>query len=259
MRHVFFAIFSFFSISLFAQEQDYQQDEYYVGIYSGLTPRFLGSKDLTLTAQPIFEIKDGRFDLSDTGFKYHFLNRNNYDFGIIANPDWGRTDHNVNNPYSSGSNTLHGTQKIGATLEMGFFGFYRPLSFLPLLASARKSPDQWGHGGAVVDFGLYAPIQITDDFDITALAIFTWTDGRYMRSYFSVGPNASANSGKAVYNARAGIRNFAIDIHPRLRLTQRWYAGLEYGYAKLLGDAAKSPIVESTNNSLYEASIECHF
>ena len=68
-------------------------------------------------------------------------------------------------------------------------------------------------------------------------------DERYQRAYFGVTPAASLASGLPVFTPRGGIYGVAATSGLSVQLDSRW--GL-FGYARyerLIGDAAKSPIV----------------
>ena len=69
------------------------------------------------------------------------------------------------------------------------------------------------------------------------------SDARYQRAYFAVTPAASLASGLPAYRPGGGIQGVAVASGMSYQLNSRW--GL-FGYARyerLVGDAARSPIV----------------
>jgi outer membrane scaffolding protein for murein synthesis (MipA/OmpV family) len=67
-----------------------------------------------------------------------------------------------------------------------------------------------------------------------------------MISYFSVSAAQAMASGFAVHDASSGIKDVFIGVGTDVPLTDVWSLKLGARYSHLLGDAADSPIVETS-------------
>jgi MipA family protein len=83
----------------------------------------------------------------------------------------------------------------------------------------------------------------------------TWSDSRYMRTFFGVSAAQSALSGLPVYEAHAGISDLHGEAVAEYQLSSRWALGLDVVVAHLANDAAHSPFVESRAQTTWLASI----
>ena len=70
-----------------------------------------------------------------------------------------------------------------------------------------------------------------------------FSDGRYQRAYFGVTPAASLASGLPVYRPGSGIYGVAVASGVTYTLNDRWGLFGFGRYERLVGDAARSPIV----------------
>jgi outer membrane scaffolding protein for murein synthesis (MipA/OmpV family) len=96
-------------------------------------------------------------------------------------------------------------------------------------------------------FGLELRGAFGDGLGITATVGATYADEDYMDAFFSVSPAQSAASpaGLAVFDAQAGIKDYYLGLSGDIPLGGPWALKVSGKYAKLTGDAASSPIVES--------------
>jgi MipA family protein len=87
--------------------------------------------------------------------------------------------------------------------------------------------------------------KLTDRLAVSAYLNGSYASGDYMDAYFSVTPAQAAASaaGLAVYDAGAGFKNVGLDLGVDYRVTERMTLRTRAGYARLLGEAADSPIV----------------
>jgi outer membrane scaffolding protein for murein synthesis (MipA/OmpV family) len=72
----------------------------------------------------------------------------------------------------------------------------------------------------------------------------TWTDAEIMRTDFGVSDAASARSGLPAFDPGAGFRSAGLGVALDQFLSRHWSVGLRGHYARLLGDAAASPVVD---------------
>ncbi|HET8612019.1 MAG TPA: MipA/OmpV family protein [Sphingomonas sp.] len=83
-----------------------------------------------------------------------------------------------------------------------------------------------------IDPGLIATVELDSD----------WANRDYMRTYFDVDPADSAASGLPVFHARSGFKSVGAAIAVDQFLSRKWAVGVRFHYARLLGDAADSPV-----------------
>ena len=131
--------------------------------------------------------------------------------------------------------------KIGFTVEAGAFAQYAASGHFRLRAEGRQGIG--GHKGSIADLGADYVARDGDQWLVSLGPRVTLADGRYERAYFGVRAADSGPSGLPAYAPRGGIEAAGAAMTGLRQLTPEW--GL-YGYAKyarLLGDAADSPII----------------
>ena len=68
-----------------------------------------------------------------------------------------------------------------------------------------------------------------------------------MQSYFGVSAEQAANSGLSRYEAKSGIKDIGLGLGLDYTPYRNWSVTGGYGYSRLQGDAADSPIVQQRN------------
>jgi outer membrane protein len=68
-----------------------------------------------------------------------------------------------------------------------------------------------------------------------------------MRAFFGVSPTAAQASGFAAYAPGRGWENAAIEIAADWHIAGPWHFIASVAYERLLGGAARSPIVQTAN------------
>jgi outer membrane scaffolding protein for murein synthesis (MipA/OmpV family) len=70
-----------------------------------------------------------------------------------------------------------------------------------------------------------------------------------MQTYFAVTPDQALASvaGLGVYDAEAGFKDVFVGGTAKIALSELWTLRFSARYARLIGDAADSPLVESEN------------
>ena len=89
--------------------------------------------------------------------------------------------------------------------------------------------------------------QVSERTKVTVRVGTTFADNDYMQTYFGVTPAQSARSraGLPAFNASGGIKDVHVELGTEIELTDRWLVKATGQYARLLGDAADSSIVET--------------
>jgi outer membrane scaffolding protein for murein synthesis (MipA/OmpV family) len=140
---------------------------------------------------------------------------------------------------------LRGLGDVDGGFVVGGFAAYRLGTFKPFVSYHHQvSGDDTG---GLTRFGVEARVEPAPRFVVTGTVGATYADDDYMQSFFGVTPDQSAASasGLGVYDADAGIKDVYIGLSTDVPLSEDWTLKLMGRYARLTGDAADSPIVES--------------
>jgi outer membrane protein len=184
------------------------------------------------------------FGAPDDSFGIGLIGGKGFSAGPAAKIQGGRKDSEIGAPLG----------KVSTTIEAGAFAQFEPTESVRLRGELRKGIG--GHEGLV---GSIAADHIWRDGDNYLFSIgprLLFSDGRYQRAFFGVGPEAAIASGLEQHRPDGGIYAAAATSSLRYSLGGNW--GL-FGYARyerLLGDARKSPIVRELGSpNQYSAGI----
>lgn len=84
---------------------------------------------------------------------------------------------------------------------------------------------------------------VNPGFIVSLTGDVSWVSRPYMRTYFGVSPSDSAASGLPVFNPSDGFNRAGVALSVDQFLSRHFSVGLRGYYAKMLGDASKSPVV----------------
>lgn len=101
-----------------------------------------------------------------------------------------------------------------------------------------------GHEGYTVTLQTSYGIQFTRTFFMSLDAELQFADKKYSNAYFGVTAAGAAATGLPTYTASSGLSMAEIGLSARYAFTQNWGITGRVAYGRLLGDAAKSPIVK---------------
>ena len=218
-----------------AAAQDSDDYRVRVGLGAQLQPEFIGG-DGTEVA-PLFDIdiargsEEFRFEAPDDSFGIRLISGDRFAAGPAANIEGSRKNSDVGAPVG----------KVPTTIEAGAFAEYMASDSFRLRGELRKGLG--GHKGVV---GAISGDYIMRDGDRYVFSIgprLSFSGGRYQRAYFGVDAEAALASGLPVFRPDAGIHavgaatGLSYQFSPRIGM---------FGFARyerLVGDAAKSPIV----------------
>jgi outer membrane protein len=225
-------------VSASAQEKEDRPDlRLRVGTGFQVRPDFPGSDKREVA--PLFDIDIARGDepfaieAPDDKFGLRLLSSGRLTVGPAANLQAARRESDVGAPVG----------KVGRTLEIGAYADYQLSDALRLRGEVLKGIN--GHEGLVGSLGIDQIWRDGDRYAVTLGPRLLLSDGRYQRAYYGVGPAAALASGLPEYRPGGGLHGVAVATGVSVQLDPRW--GL-FGYARgerLVGDAAKSPIVRS--------------
>jgi outer membrane protein len=235
MRHILIACAALLPAWSAASAQDGEDLRVRVGIGAQLRPDFIGA-DSTEVA-PLWRLNIARgadpfkFNAPDYSPGIPLVSSGGFSIGPAANIASGRKNSDLDVPVG----------KVKTTIEAGAFASYQLTDSLYLRVEALKGLG--GHKGIV---GTVGADQVWRDGDRYVFSIgprVLFSDSRYERAYFGVSPTAALASGLPAYRPSGGIHGVAAASSISYQFDPRW--GLfGYGrYARLVGDAAQSPIV----------------
>ena len=225
-----------FSTSAAAQDKDEDDDlRVRVGLGGQLKPKFIGSDETRL--QPLFDLDLARgdnefpFEAPDDSFGIRLLSKGGFAIGPAANIQSKRKESDVGAPVG----------RVKTTIEVGGFAEYQASDSIRIRADLRKGLG--GHDGLVGSVGADYVWRDGDRyvFSIGPRALFS--NARFQRAYFGVNSAAALASGLPVYRPDGGLYAVAAASGLSYQFNPRF--GM-FGYARyerLVGDAAKSPII----------------
>lgn len=218
-----------------AAAQDSDDYRVRVGLGAQLQPEYIGA-DGTRVA-PLFDVDIARgsdpfrFEAPDDSFGIRLISSDRFAAGPVANIEGSRKDSDVG--------ALVG--KVKTTIEAGAFAEYMAGDSFRVRGELRKGLG--GHKGVV---GAISGDYIMRDGDNYVFSIgprVSFSSGRYQRAYFGVDDEAALASGLPVYRPDAGIHAVGLASGLSYQFSQRFGMFGFASYERLVGDAAKSPIV----------------
>lgn len=152
---------------------------------------------------------------------------------------------------------LAGTDDVRGTVRAKLFAT-RKLSLLSLSASA--SQDVGGQRqGMLVKVDAPVAIPFFRPWFFSVGPGVAWGDRRYAATFFGVTAAESARSGLPRHDAGAGLVDFHLSLVARRPISERLGASAQVTLARLVGDAADSPIAETRNQATGIFSIAWRF
>lgn len=149
------------------------------------------------------------------------------------------------------NNQLRGMGDLGGSLEAGLELSYQLAPFT-LYVKGMQATRERHYGGEDLKHTAYVDMGVKGDYALNAQWMFlgkvyaTWANSGYEQGYFGVTPLQSQRSGFAVYRPKSGMKQVTAEA----ALNYQWSpsVSLQTGVEvyRLTGDAADSPLVDST-------------
>lgn len=140
---------------------------------------------------------------------------------------------------------LRGLGDVDDGLALGGYVGYRIGN---LLFDASATTQVTGDDtGVLVRFGAEAETRLSPDLLVTTRLGTTLASDDYAESFFGVSAAQAARSlaGLPIYDAGSGLKDVFVDVNAKYDLSQSWVLQVGGRYARLIGDAADSPIIET--------------
>lgn len=210
-----------------------------LGPGAAFRPTFPGSDELELGIWPIIDIRRGgsqqRFEAPDDNIAIGLIDNRSFRAGPSLAIKSGRDEEDA----------ILGIGDVGTTIEGGVFAEAFLTQQFRLRGDVRKGFG--GHKGLVADIGADAIAgDPSDRFHISAGPRLRLANKRYVRAFYGINPEQSAQTGLPIYDdIEGGLHSAGALTYASYRFTPS--IGMRaYGrYDRLLGDAKDSPLVRS--------------
>lgn len=235
MRYLLIALVATFPAWGAANAQDNRDIRVRVGLGGQLRPRFVGADGTSV--EPLFHINIARgtnefsFSAPDDSPSIALLSSDGFSFGPAGNIEGRRRDSDVGAQVGD----------VPRTFEAGAFAQYLVHDSFRVRAEVLKGIN--GHDGLVGSIGADKIWRDGDRYVVSIGPRVLFSDSRYQRAYFGVDPTASLASVLPIYRPSGGVHAVAVASGVTYALSNRWGLFGFARYERLVGDAAKSPIV----------------
>jgi outer membrane protein len=208
-----------------------------VGVGGAYTPDFEGAKRSMLSPVPIFAIRRA-------GSTEQF--RGPRDSASIALIDFGDLRAGpagklVSSRKADSYSELNGLGDVSTAVELGGFVEYYPVDWFRTRGELRQGFG--GHHGVVADLSADVIVPIVQRFTISAGPRFTWESTQATSPYFGINAVQAMATGLPVFDAKGGAHSVGAGTQVSYRIDPQWEVHAYVEYERLLGDAAKSPLV----------------
>ncbi len=218
------------------------------------SPNYAGSSGRELKLRPVAALRYGRLristsggsallgfngDVAGSGVSADLLRGNRLQVGASLRVDPGR---------SPGDDpALAGLPEVRRTLRGRVSASYALTPHWGLGLSV--SQDLLGReGGATASTDLNYRDRLTPSTEWTVSAGLGWADGQHMRTFYGVSTASAARTSYAAFAPAAGLTNAHLGLGITSALNKHWILFGGLGFARLLGDAAASPLTRQANS-----------
>ena len=208
-----------------------------IGAEGQYTPDYEGANHSLFSPVPIFSIRRA-------GSVDQF--RSPRDSASIALIDFGDLRAGpvgkfVPSRKASSYSELNGLGDVKTAFELGGFVEYFPVDWFRVRNETREGFG--GHQGVVSDFSADFIVPVTRAITVSAGPRFTWESTKAVSPYFSIDTVQAMASGLPMFDAKGGAHTAGAGAQVKYRINPQWEAHAYVEYDRLLGDAAKSPLV----------------
>ncbi len=138
-------------------------------------------------------------------------------------------------------------RKVDTAAELGVFGSIKIDRWNFMLSAAQDVEDS--HDGFLVDLSGAYTIPFDKQAMLTLFASTSYASDDYMETYFEIDANNAARSGLKRFKAEGGIKDLAFGGAYQYNIDDHWGLLGVLRYARLLGDAEDSPVVDDEGDA----------
>jgi outer membrane protein len=206
-----------------------------VGVGPQLQPAYVGADKEQVA--PLF-----RFDLARDSHPFRFKGPDDaIGFGLISSKGFSVGPSVDIESRRKDADVGAAVGEVPRTIEAGAFVQYDDERSIRVRADIRQGIG--GHKGLVGSVGADKYWRDGDRYVFSIGPRFSFSDARYQRAFFGVTPEASLATGLPIFSPRGGLHAVGMITGLTYQFSPR-FGLFGYGrYDRLVGDAAKSPIV----------------
>jgi len=242
----------------------------YVGLGVQSAPRWDGTGSRKVSALPVLQVQwsNGLF-ISGMSAGMHLSDGPTFEYGPLVAVQPGRDDAGtgqtvdgastwgttligpVPNPIDKrnmAATRLEGMDKIGARLQGGVFANYYLTPQWRLTSSVLYGAGN-DRDGARLDLGVQRlAFELGSQHRVSVSAGVSIVNRNYNRTYFGVSPEEASRSRFPYYQPGGGLQEAHVGVRWNWALSPAWMLTSNLQAKGLLGNAAKSPLVERSTN-----------
>jgi outer membrane scaffolding protein for murein synthesis (MipA/OmpV family) len=219
-------------------------------------PEYPGADELGFLAYPSLSFRrvgePKRFSTPDDGLSIALYDMPAFRFGAVGRFQGGRD--------LESDRRLLGLNDVDWAVEPGVFAEYWPVQFLRTRVELRRGFN--GHEGFVADLGADL-VQRFGAFTFSVGPRVSLGDQEFTRTYFGVTAAESVRNGLLPpYRPSGGVTSVGALASLSVDWSERWSTTISVSYARLVSDAAESPIVKqfgSKDQLTFGASVSYSF
>jgi len=242
----------------------------YVGLGVQSAPRWDGTGSRKVSALPVLQVQwsNGLF-ISGMSAGMHLTDSPTFEYGPLVAVQPGRDRSGTGQVFdgvgSAGTTLigpvpepidkrnlrgtgLDGMNKIGARLQGGVFANYYLTPQWRLTSSVLYGAGN-DHDGARLDLGVQRlAFELGSQHRVSVSAGVSIVNRNYNQTYFGVSLEEAAHSRFSWYEAGGGLQEAHVGVRWNWALSPSWMLTSNLQAKGLLGNAAKSPLVERSTN-----------
>jgi outer membrane scaffolding protein for murein synthesis (MipA/OmpV family) len=208
-----------------------------------ISPKYDGANKLGFSGTPSLSWRrvgeEAGFSAPDDGLDYALYETKTFSFGPVANFREGR--------YTGSNGRLTGLKDVPWTIEAGAFVEFWPIENR-LRTRIEVRQGFHGHHGIVADLSADW-VEKFGKFTLSGGPRLSLGDASFMRKNFGVTPTeALANGLLTPFKAKGGVRAAGVGAALEYEWSPVWTTTAFAKYERLLGDAGRSPIVQTVGN-----------
>lgn len=219
----------------------------HIAVGGMVKPEFPGAKDSEFLPFGLGRLAYGDYYIEVVGpsAKINLIPGGVVEAGPLVGYDGGR-DGGVKNRVVKLLPEVDSSVEFGGFAKLNFKQVITQLDSLSFGAEFAKASE--GHEGYTVDLKASYGLQFSRAFHMSVDANVQFADKKHTNAYFGVSPIGAAATGLPTYSASAGIEKAGVGLNARYMFSPNWGISGRIAYDRLLGDAAKSPIVKSVGS-----------
>lgn len=216
----------------------------HIAVGGMMMPEYPGSKDYQYMPFGLARLayQDYYIEVAGPRAKINLIPGGVFEAGPLVGYDGGR-DNDVKNRRVKLLPEVDSSVEFGGFAKLNFKQVMTQIDTLSFGVEFAKAAE--GHEGYKASLKASYGLQFSRALHVSVDAEVQYGDKKYSNAYFGVSPAGAAASGLPVYTASAGVTQAGAGLNARYMFSPNWGVTGRVAYERLLGDAAKSPIVKN--------------